>query len=94
MKNYIVESVTVQGMILPVVICIRFLSMVVFVFVINGTVAGYRYNYVFGMMVMGNQAVAQKDREAQDKKQRYVRSGLQAFLGFQSTNINNSTIFA
>lgn len=94
MKNHIVEGVTVQGMIVPLVICIRFLPVVVFVFVINGTIAGYRHNYVFGMMVMGNQAVSQKDGEAQDKKQRYVRSGLQAFLIFQNTNINNSTIFA
>jgi hypothetical protein len=80
MKNHIVKSVTVHGMIMPVVICICIRAMVVFVIVINGTVAGYRYNYVFGMMVMGNQVVSQKDGEAQVKKQRYVRSGLQAFL--------------
>lgn len=80
MKNYIVKCVAVQGMFMILVMCIRFISVVMFVFVINGTVAGYRYNYVFGMMVMRNQVVSQKDGETQGKNQRYVGSGFQDCL--------------
>lgn len=80
MENRIVKGVTVKGMLMILVMRIRFISVVMFVFVINGTVACYWYNYVFGMMVMGNQVVSQKDGETQGKNQRYVGSGFQDCL--------------
>jgi hypothetical protein len=80
MKNHIVKGVAVEGMFMILVICIRFVSMLVFIVVINWAVAAYRYNYLFGMMVMGHQVVSQKNGKTQGKNKRYVGSGLQAFL--------------